>query len=53
MEREAIILSRFEHPNIIKLKQAVKTANNIYLFTEYCDYGDLKTFIKKNGLAYA
>ena len=47
MEKEVQILSRLEHPNIIKLHQALRTQNNLYLFMDYCDEGDLKGFIRK------
>lgn len=49
MEKEALILSRFDHPNIIRLHQAVRTPNNIYLLTDYCDQGDLKNFMRKHA----
>ncbi len=49
MESEALILRQLsEHPGVIKMHQAVKTINNLYLFTDYCDQGDLKSFMRKN-----
>ncbi len=47
IEREAEVMSRLNHPNIIRLNKALRTKNTIYLITEYCDQGDLKTFLKK------
>lgn len=47
MEREAEILSKLEHPNIIKLHHALKTNNNFYLIMDHCDHGDLKSFLNK------
>ena len=47
LEREVDIMSGLSHPNIIRLFSALKTENNLYIFTDYCDEGDLKGFIKK------
>ena len=47
MEREVEILTRLNHPCIIKLHCTLRTANNLYLITDYCDEGDLKQFMKK------
>jgi len=49
LEREVEILRQLDHPNIIKLHQALRTQNNLYLFTDYCDQGDLKGFMQKRG----
>ena len=40
-------MSRLDHPNIIRLHRALRTKNTIYLITEYCDQGDLKSFLRK------
>jgi serine/threonine protein kinase len=37
MEREVEILRQLNHPNIIRLHCSLKTTNNLYLFTDYCD----------------
>jgi serine/threonine protein kinase len=50
MEKEVEILHKLSHPNIIRLHKALRTRNNLYLFTDYCDKGDLKTFIKSIGM---
>lgn len=47
IEKEVDILSNLDHPNIIKLYSAIKTINNLYLFMEFCEFGDLKAFIQK------
>ena len=47
LEREVDIMSGLSHPNIIRLFSALKTENNLYIFTDYRDEGDLKGFIKK------
>ena len=40
------MLERLNHPNIIKLHHSRKTTNNLYLFMDYCEEGDLTTFVK-------
>lgn len=47
LERECDILSKLSHPNIIKLHTALKTKNNMYLITDYCEEGDLTSFVAK------
>jgi serine/threonine protein kinase len=37
MENEARMMRNLDHPNIIRLLQASRTQNNLYLFTDYCD----------------
>ena len=37
MEKEALMMRNLDHPNIIRLHQASRTQNNLYLFTDYCD----------------
>jgi serine/threonine protein kinase len=37
MEKEALMMRNLDHPNIIRLLQASRTQNNLYLFTDYCD----------------
>ena len=44
--KEVEMLERLSHPNIIKLHCSKKTSNNLYLFMDYCEEGDLTTFIK-------
>jgi len=48
VEREIEVfqsLSGGGHPSIVRFYKALQTANNLYLFMEYCDKGDLKEFI--------
>jgi calcium-dependent protein kinase len=41
--REMGILQKIpSHPNIVRLYHSTETKNNLYLFMEYCDAGDLK-----------
>jgi serine/threonine protein kinase len=38
---------RIPHSNVVAFYQALRTNNNVYMFLELCDYGDLKKFIKR------
>jgi serine/threonine protein kinase len=52
IENEITILKKFNHPNIVKLEDMVITANSIYVITELCRNGDLKSYLrlkKPNG----
>lgn len=53
IEREIEVLQTMQqtHPNIVAFHAALKTSNNVYIFLEYCDSGDLKQFIKKRSAA--
>ena len=54
IEKEAEILSKFNHPNIVKYYGSSKTNEFFYILMEYCDRNDLKYIIneykKKNQL---
>ncbi|XP_038874388.1 serine/threonine-protein kinase ATG1a isoform X2 [Benincasa hispida] len=47
--REISILSTINHPNIIRLFEAIQTDDRIYLVLEYCDGGDLWDYINLHG----
>ncbi|KAK4578168.1 hypothetical protein RGQ29_028348 [Quercus rubra] len=47
--KEISILSTIDHPNIIRLFDAIETQDRIYLVLEYCDGGDLAAYINKHG----
>lgn len=49
LENEIKALRKCKNVNIIRLLDIKKTQNNIYLMMEYCNEGDMKDFIKKNG----
>src|SRR3990167_508779 len=50
VKKEAKILARLKHPNIIKLREgAIKTLNYYYLVLDYCEDGDLSNLIKLTG----
>ena len=48
IEKEIDILLKLEHPNVIKLIDFKKTSNHYYLIFEFCEYGDLDQYIRKN-----
>ncbi|XP_021822669.1 serine/threonine-protein kinase ATG1a isoform X2 [Prunus avium] len=47
--KEISILSTINHPNIIRLFEAIQTQDKIYLVLEYCDGGDLAAYIHRHG----
>jgi len=47
IDKEIMILKSLNHPNIIRIIDIKKTQNNIYLIFEYCQMGDLESYIKK------
>ncbi|PON78931.1 Serine/threonine protein kinase [Parasponia andersonii] len=47
--KEISILSTIDHPNIIRLFEAIETEEKIYLVLEYCDGGDLAAYINRHG----
>ncbi|XP_062209670.1 serine/threonine-protein kinase ATG1a-like isoform X2 [Phragmites australis] len=46
-ERE--ILNSFDHPNILRLLDTIDTGKVLNLVLEYCDGGDLDSFLNKHG----
>lgn len=49
LENEIWALRKCKNVNIIWLLDIKKTQNNIYLMMEYCNEGDMKEYLKKNG----
>ena len=43
-------LSSLNHPNIMKIYEYFRSSNNLYLVLQYCEHGDLLSWIEKNGL---
>lgn len=41
------IMKKMDHTNIVKLLDVYQTNNNMYIVTEYCRDGDLRSYIKK------
>jgi len=49
-KKEISVLQTAEHRNIIKLEHVEEDPMNIYIFTEYCEEGDLYAYIQRNGV---
>ena len=49
ISNEIKILSRLDHPNIMKIYEFFEDKNNFYIITEYCDEGDLASKMDKEG----
>ncbi|KAK4268958.1 hypothetical protein QN277_022179 [Acacia crassicarpa] len=47
--KEIHILRTINHPNIIRLFEAIQTNDRIYLILEYCNGGDLATYIHRRS----
>ena len=47
LKAEITILKNLNHPNIVKLKEVKKTKKHFYLVMEYCNGGELKSFLDK------
>jgi len=48
--KEIKILSSFQHQNVISLQHVEEDCEYLYIFTEYCELGDLYAYIEKNGV---
>ena len=49
----SLFLEYFYHlsnPNLIQLKEVIRTDNYVYLFMEYCE-SDLRKYLKKNKVS--
>lgn len=46
--KEISILSTIDHPNIIRLFEAIETEERLYLVLEYCDGGDLADYLRRH-----
>ncbi|KFZ14433.1 hypothetical protein V501_03251 [Pseudogymnoascus sp. VKM F-4519 (FW-2642)] len=49
LKREVEILMRVNHPNIVSIRKASRSADNLYLFMELAPGGDLCSFVSANG----
>ncbi|PWZ00417.1 kinase-like protein [Testicularia cyperi] len=47
LEAEIAILKAIHHPNIVELKECLKTDTQIFLVMEFCAAGDLSQYIRK------
>ena len=46
---EINIHTKVSHPNIVGLKDVIRSTNNIYLVLEYCNNGNLRDYLKSKG----
>ncbi|KIW01471.1 uncharacterized protein PV09_07227 [Verruconis gallopava] len=49
LEAEVRILRDLHHPHIVSLFDCKRTADKVHLCMEYCEMGDLSTFIKRRN----
>lgn len=47
IQSEIDIMKNIQHENIVKLMDVYQTANNMYIITELCEEGDLRSLLKK------
>ncbi|NXO35289.1 NEK3 kinase, partial [Locustella ochotensis] len=47
--KEAVLLAKMKHPNIVAFKESFETDGHLYIVMEYCDNGDLMEKIKHQG----
>lgn len=43
------VMSKLNHPNIMHLYEFMETAHNYYLVIQFCNNGDLESYLKKMG----
>jgi len=49
LPRELQIVTRLQHPNIVRVYDVVEFDHHVYIFMDWCDKGDLLEYIKKKG----
>lgn len=47
--QEIEVMMQLKHENILRFLEAKKTHNNIYIFFEFCNGGDLRRFLEARG----
>ena len=45
MRREAVMLQRLSHPNIVELVEVMETENSFYIVTELAEGGDFMKYL--------
>lgn len=48
-QTEMNVMSKIDHPNVMHLYEFMETARNYYLVIQYCNNGDLESYLKKMG----
>jgi len=49
-KKEVKFLSKIFHENVVRLEHVEEDSSNIYIFTEYCELGDVYSYMQKNGI---
>jgi len=49
-KKEIKFLSKIHHENVVRLEHVEEDSQNIYIFTEYCELGDVYTYMQKKGI---
>lgn len=48
-QTEMNVMSKINHPNVMHLYEFMETAHNYYLVIQFCNNGDLESYLKKMG----
>ena len=49
IENEVLVLEKTHHPNVVEMIDRMKSKNSYYLILEYCNGGDLSSFVNSQG----
>ena len=49
LHREAKLLKRLRHPNIVRAYEVIETESKYYLIMELCSNGDLMRYVEQGG----
>ena len=52
LQTEVAIMNKINHPNVMHLFEYIETENNFYLVINYCNKGDIESFLKRNKIKY-
>ena len=52
LNTEVSIMNKIRHPNIMHLYDYYETNNNFYLVINYCNKGDLESYMRKHRVKY-
>lgn len=52
LNTEVMIMHNIRHPNIMHLHDFYETDNNYYLVIDYCNKGDLESYLRRNKIAF-
>ena len=49
IENEVLVLEKTKHPNVVEMVDRMKSKNSYYLILEYCNGGDLASYVSSQG----